>query len=171
MSIKRFNKFNCCIIAFIASRILRHTRVGLHLRAVGENPASADAAGINVSKYRYMGTIIGSAISALAGLYYFVEINVGLVEFGTVENYGWLAVALVIFTLWKTDLGIIGAFLFAFLFKLPEIYGLPSDELNMLFPSLPYLITIIVLVVTSIVDKKGAQAPANLGIAYFREER
>lgn len=159
------------IIAIAAAIILRHTRVGLNLRAVGENAASADAAGINVSKYRYLTTILGSGISALGGLYYFIEINIGLVQFETLDSYGWLAVALVIFTLWKTDLGVLGAILFAFLFKLPEIYGLPSSQLNMLFLYLPYLVTIVILVLISIFNKRAAQAPGNLGITYFREER
>ena len=159
------------VVAIVIAVILKRTRVGLSIRAVGENAASADAAGINVSKYRYLVTIIGGAISALAGLYYFIEINIGLVQFDTLDTYGWLAVALVIFTLWKTDLGIIGAFLFAFLFKLPSIYSLPSDQLNMLFPYLPYFVTIVILIMISIFDKKAAQAPGNLGVTYFREER
>ena len=163
--------FMSFIIAIVVALVLKHTRVGLFVRTVGENAGCADAAGINVSSYRYITTIIGSAISALGGLYYFVEINVGLVEFGNVDAYGWLAVALVIFTLWKTDLGIIGAILFAFLFKLPEIYGLPSPQLNMLFQYLPYFVTIVILVLISAFDKKAAQAPGNLGIPYFREER
>lgn len=159
------------IVAIAVAIILKKTRVGMFVRAVGENAGSADAAGINVSKYRYLTTIIGSAICSLAGLYYFVEINIGLVEFGLLDSYGWLAVALVIFTLWKTDLGVLGAILFAFLFKLPLIYSLPSPELNMLFSYLPYFVTIIILILISIFDKKAAQAPGNLGIAYFREER
>ena len=159
------------IISIIVAIVLKQTRFGLNIKAVGESPATADAAGINVGKTRYLSTMLGSAISALGGLYYFIEINVGLVEFGTVDAYGWLAVALVIFTLWKTDLGIAGAFLFAFLFKLPEIYSLPSAQLNMLFTYLPYFVTIVILVLISIFDKKGTQAPSNLGIPYFREER
>lgn len=163
--------FMSFIIAIAVAVVLKRTKVGLFVRAVGENAGCADAAGINVSAYRYVTTIIGSAISALGGLYYFVEMNVGLLEFGNVDAYGWLAVALVIFTLWKTDLGILGAILFAFLFKLPEIYGLPSPQLNMLFQYLPYFVTIIILVMISAFDKKAAQAPGNLGIPYFREER
>jgi len=159
------------IIAILVAVILKRTRIGLFIRSVGENAAASDSAGINVSLIRYVVTIIGGAISALAGLYYFVEINVGLVEFGNLDGYGWLAVALVIFTLWKTDLGIIGAILFAFLFKLPFIYSLPSAELNLLFTYLPYFATIVILVLISIFDKKAAQAPGDLGIAYFREER
>jgi len=163
--------FMSFIIAIAVAVVLKRTKVGLFVRAVGENAGCADAAGINVSAYRYVTTIIGSAISALGGLYYFVEMNVGLLEFGNVDAYGWLAVALVIFTLWKTDLGILGAILFAFLFKLPEIYGLPSPQLNMLFQYLPYFVTIIILIMISAFDKKAAQAPGNLGIPYFREER
>lgn len=159
------------IFAICIAIVMRKTRAGLIVETVGENAGCADAAGINVGKTRYLSTMLGSAISALGGLYYFIEINIGLVEFGTVDAYGWLAVALVIFTLWKTDLGILGAFLFAFLFKLPEIYSLPSAQLNMLFTYLPYFVTIVILVMISIFDKKGTQAPSNLGIPYFREER
>ena len=162
------------IVAIATAVILKRTRVGLFVRAVGENAASSDAAGINVSKYRYLTTIIGSAISALGGLYFFLEVNAGLVQTnGTLDGYGWLAVALVIFTLWKTDLGVLGAFLFAFLFKLPSVVTLPPDmnHYKILITYIPYLATIIILILTSIINKRAAQAPGNLGIAYFREER
>lgn len=161
-------------IAIATAIILKKTRIGLFTRAVGENAASADATGISVSKYRYVATIIGCCISALGGLYFFLEVNRGLVQSnGTLDGYGWLAVALVIFTLWKTDLGILGAFVFALLFKLPTVIKLPDSlsSYKILITYIPYLATIIILIITSIFDKKSAQAPGDLGVTYFREER
>lgn len=158
-------------IAIAVAIFLKKSRVGLSLRAVGENAASADAAGISVGKYRYLATIIGCAIASLGGLYYFVEMKIGLMEFNELDGFGWLAVALVIFTLWRTDLGILGAFLFAFMYKLPNVYTLSNAALNILFQYLPYFVTILILVVLSIFDKKGSKAPGDLGISYFREDR
>lgn len=159
------------VIGIVTAIILKKTRVGLSLRAVGENAASADAAGISVSKYRYLATIVGCGIASLGGLYYLLEMKIGLMEFSELDSFGWLAVALVIFTLWKTDLGILGAILFAFLFKLPSVYNLSNSALNILFSYLPYLVTVVILVIISLFDKVGSQAPGNLGISYFREDR
>lgn len=161
-------------VALGVAAFLRWTRIGLFIRSVGESASSSDAAGIDVSKYRYIVTIIGSAITALGGLYFFLEVNCGLVQInGTLDGYGWLAVALVIFTLWKTDLGIVGAIVFALLFKLSSVIELPADmgHYKILMQYVPYLATILILIITSIIDKKSGRAPADLGIAYFREER
>lgn len=159
------------VIGIVAAIILKKTRVGLSLRAVGENAASADAAGISISKYRYLATIIGCAIASLGGLYYLLEMKIGLMEFNELDGFGWLAVALVIFTLWKTDIGVLGAMLFAFLYKLPAVYKISNNALNILFSYLPYLVTIVILVIISLFDKIGSQAPHDLGISYFREDR
>ena len=179
-------------IALIASYIIKRTRTGLHLRPVGENPATADAAGINVTRYKYMATCIGAGISGLGGLYYTMDYIKGTwASEGTIEALGWLAVALVIFAVWRSLNAIWGSYLFGFLTWLymyvPEIrlmlieaLGLEDNALQLLnltrssqelFKMLPYLATILVLVFVSLRKKRENQPPAALGLAYFREER
>lgn len=156
------------IVAVCAAIVLRKTRVGLYLRAVGENPATSDAAGINVNKYKYCAIIIGSAIAGLGGAFYLMDYGCGTWEnSNTIQAMGWLAIALVIFTLWKPDLSIIGSIVFGALY----IEATRLRTILYLLDAIPYLITIIVLVLTSVFDSKENQPPASLGLAYFREER
>ncbi|MEG1633244.1 MAG: ABC transporter permease [Oscillospiraceae bacterium] len=160
------------ILALLASRILNHTRVGLNLRAVGENPATADAAGISVTKYKYLATCIGSGITGLGGLYYVMDYTSGTWSSdGGIERLGWLAVALVIFARWKPTHAIWGAYLFGVLFWMfLYIPGLTRSSQE-LFKMLPYLVTIAVLVIVSLKKSRENEPPASLGLAYFREER
>lgn len=159
-------------LAVIAALILRHTRTGLSLRAVGENPATADAAGVNVTAYRYITTIIGSAIVGLGGLFYIMDYIGGSWQYA-IEGFAWIAVALVIFTLWQPDLGILGAFIFGALYIMPNYITVPTKAsyVKKLIAMAPYVMTIIVLIATSIVGSKKTQPPASLGVNYFREER
>lgn len=158
------------IIAIVVQIVLSKTRVGLSLRAVGENPATADAAGINVTKYRYLATSIGCGISGLGGLFCIMDYMGGSWEY-MLEGLGWLSVALVIFTLWKPALSIAGSIVFACLYKAGSyISGISLAQME-LFKMLPYIVTIIVLIVTSIFDSKNAQPPQSLGLNYFREDR
>lgn len=159
------------IIAFVAAWVLKKTRVGLHLRAVGENPATADAAGINVIKYKYLATCIGGAIAGLGGFYFIMDYTGGSWTNGGFGDRGWLAIALVIFALWKPNLGILGSIIFGGLYiAYAYISGL-SRSASAIFNMLPYVVTIIVLIITSIRSKKENQPPQSLGLAYFREER
>lgn len=159
------------IIAFVAAWVLKKTRVGLHLRAVGENPATADAAGINVIKYKYIATCIGGAIAGLGGFYFIMDYTGGSWTNGGFGDRGWLAIALVIFALWKPNLGILGSIIFGGLYiAYAYISGL-SRSASAIFNMLPYVVTIIVLIITSIRSKKENQPPQSLGLAYFREER
>lgn len=160
------------LIAIVASYFLNKTKTGLHLRAVGEMPATADAAGINVSKYKYLFVVIGSSISGLGGLYYVMDRGSGTIfAEAAIDSFGWLAVALVIATMWKPVVAIFGSILFGGLFILDAVLDIPSMIFLKVFPILPYLITVIVLVITSVMDKKENQPPASLGINYYREER
>ena len=159
------------IIAFLSAWILKKTRVGLHLRAVGENPATADAAGINVTKYKYIATIVGGAIAGLGGLYFILDYTGGSWTNGGFGDRGWLAIALVIFALWKPNLGIIGSFVFGGLYIAYSYISGLSRSAVAIFNMLPYLVTIFVLILTSIRNKKENQPPQSLGQAYFREER
>lgn len=156
-------------IALIASYVLGRTRVGLHLRAVGESPATADAAGINVTAYRYGATCVGCAIAALGGFFAVMDYLCGSWSY-SIDAFGWLAIALVIFTMWKPWLSIIGSILFGVLYTLSSKLSVPIT-VQPLFEIVPYLVTIIVLVITSIRNKRENQAPAALGLSYFREDR
>ena len=157
------------IIAVSTTYVLNRTRVGLHLRAVGENPATADAAGINVSRYRYVATCVGCGIAGLGGLSFIMDYLNGNWEY-CVDAIGWLAIALVIFTVWKPNLAIIGSIVFGALYVASSYIVGVSFAGKELFKMLPYIVTILVLVVTSMRSKKH-QPPAALGLPYFREER
>lgn len=159
------------IIAIIAQWILKKTRVGLNLRAVGESPATADAAGINVAKYKYLATCIGGAIAGLGGLYFVMDYTMGAWTNNGFGDRGWLAIAIVIFALWKPRSAIFSSYVFGGLYiACVYIPGL-SGGLKELIKMLPYVVTIIVLVITSMRNKKENQPPASLGLSYFREER
>ncbi len=159
-------------VALIASYVLKHTRVGLHLRAVGENPATADAAGINITRYKYVATCVGSMIAGLGGLYYVMDYACGVWSNDAFGDRGWLAIALVIFTIWRPNVCIIASMLFGGLYILhlfiPTGMNLSVKEL---YKMLPFLVTIIVLIITSMRNKRENQPPESLGQAYFREER
>ena len=158
-------------IAVLSAFVLNKTRVGLNLRSVGENTATADAAGINVIRYRYVATCIGSAIAGLGGLQYVMSYASGVWSNNAFGDRGWMAIALVIFALWKPSFAIVGSFLFGALCNANNyIQGL-GTETQELFKMLPYVVTIIVLVITSMRKKREHQPPANLGLNYFREER
>ncbi len=166
-----FLVYAAIIIALISSHILNRTRVGLHLRAVGENPETADAAGINVTAYKYISTCIGSAIAGLGGLYYVMDYANGVWSNNGFGDRGWLSIALVIFSVWRPSISILGSILFGFLYVIPTYIPDISVSAKKLFEMLPYVVTIIVLVITSMRNKKEHQPPAALGLPYFREER
>ena len=158
------------IIAVVAQIVLSKTRTGLNLRAVGENPATADAAGIDVTKYKYVSTCVGCGISGLGGLFCVMDYMGGNWEY-VLEGFGWLSIALVIFTLWKPALSIPGSIIFAGLYIASSyIKGISFAQIE-LIKLLPYVVTILVLVITSMINKREAQPPAALGMSYFREER
>ncbi len=168
--------FMAVAVAIIASIVLYRTKVGLNLRAVGENSATADAAGINVTRYKYLATIIGSGIAGLGGLYYIIDYMVSPEAYLSLEAFGWLSIALVIFVLWRPHMTIPGSFIFGILFSCSSfIATIPGITITMaakpLLKMLPYIFTIIVLIISSIRNKRENQPPASLGINYFREER
>lgn len=160
------------IIAVVVFIIIKKTRIGLNLRAVGENPGTSDASGVNVIGYKYVATIVGSLISGLGGLYYLFDYNTGSMEY-SLESLGWIAVALVIFSIWNTGLAVFGSFIFAFFYQLPIPLSniIKNEAINPLVSTLPYLITILVLITISIFNKKETQPPSALGLTYFREDR
>ncbi len=165
-----FMVYLAIILAVVASWFLKKTRRGLHLRAVGENPATADAAGINVAKNKYYATCIGGMIAGLGGLYYVMDYTNGVWSNNGFGDRGWLAIALVIFSMWKPNLGIIGSYLFGALYILFNYLSV-NIAMMPIIQMLPYLVTIIVLIITSMRNKKENQPPASLGLSYFREDR
>ncbi|KAF5078682.1 Branched-chain amino acid transport system / permease component [anaerobic digester metagenome] len=167
-----FMVYLAIILAILMSLFLNRTRKGLNLRSVGENPATADAAGINVTRYKYLATCMGAGISGLGGLYYTMDYIKGTwANDGTIESLGWLAVALVIFATWRSLNSIWGSYLFGLLFWVYLVIPNLGRRDIELYKMLPYLVTIAVLIFTSMRKRRENQPPASLGLPYFREER
>ena len=167
-----FLAYAAVIIAILASWFLNRTKNGLQLRAVGESPATADAAGINVIRYKYFATVTGSVISGLGGLYYVMDYACGVWTNNAFGDRGWLAIALVIFTIWRPTLSIFASIVFGGLYIL-NVYIPTGTNLAIkeIYKMAPYIVTIVVLVISSMRNKRENQPPASLGLPYFREER
>lgn len=170
-------------IAVLMWWYLKHTSLGLRLRAIGENPASADSVGINVKLMKYIHICLGCGIMGIGGYYMGLNMSGSFNSSCWINGYGWIAVALVIFANWNPSLAILGTFVFGFFNTLrvsgsslamafPEVLGWLANIPTQLYQALPFIITAIVLVVTSIRNKRGSSGlPAALGLNYFREER
>ena len=161
-------------IAIAAAIIIKRTKLGLRLRAIGENPAAADAVGIKVNRYKYLAILIGSGIAGLGGMYFNMTVTGGYYDsYFAIEALGWLAVALVIFTLWRPNIAVIGSILFAALYVLPDKLNIAVDmnHLKEAIKIVPYIVTVLVLLIISITGGKQTQPPESLGVNYFREER
>ena len=157
------------------SAVLMHlyftrTRSGLYLRAVGESPATSDAAGINTTRYKYLATIIGGGISAIGGMVYIVTTAGCVWNHEGLSGVGWLAVALVIFCIWRPLNAIWGSVIFGAMMIMYLRVSLPFMP-QQLYKILPYVVTVIVLIFTSMRNSRDKQPPASLGVNYFREER
>ena len=160
------------IIAIVLAFYLNKTKSGLNLQAIGHNPGAADAAGIKVTQYKYASILLGGGICGIGGAYCAMIINGGVWVSNNVGGLGWIAVALVIFANWKPVNAIGGSFVFGALrilkYYVPKsIFPLP----NAFYDMMPFLITALILVITSMRKKRNLSLPANLGNNYFREER
>lgn len=146
--------------------VLFKTRTGLNIRTVGENPAAADSAGVNVFRIRYLCVILGGALAGLGGAFFSVAWMGYWLE-GMTAGWGWLAIALTIFSLWNPMGGLFGSLLFggvyAFQFELQGL-GFPVHILGML----PYLVTLIALVCLLLFYRRLG-APSALLEPYTRE--
>ena len=160
------------MLAIAAGWYLNHTAQGLNLRAVGENPAAADAAGVNVSAYKYVHILLGGGICGLGGAYNALVTCGGNWTYNCVGGLGWIAVALVIFAAWSPYKALLGSLVFGALSVLKiyiptSVINIPSaffsmlpcpghlrDPGNLLHPHAP-----------------GKSAAARLRCNYFREER
>jgi simple sugar transport system permease protein len=162
------------LVALIAFYLAR-TRPGLNVRAVGEDPGAADAMGISVTRYRYAHVLAGGALAGVGGACYSLAITPGWTDGDSlVGGAGWIAIALVIFSFWRPEPCLVGAYLFGGLSGgLPSTlqahgYTITPEFLN----ALPYLMTILVLVLVSTgLARRRLGAPAALGVPYVREER
>jgi simple sugar transport system permease protein len=167
-----FMTYVAIAIAIITSYVLKRTRTGLELRAVGENPATADAAGININRYKYFSICIGCMIAGIGGLYYVLDYASGVWSNDAFGDRGWLAIALVIFSIWRPNWAIWESMLFGGLYILylyiPTGANFAIKEVYKMFP---YIVTIIVLIAISIKNKHENQPPEALGLPYFREDR
>jgi ABC-type uncharacterized transport system permease subunit len=160
------------ILAICMWFILYKTKVGVHLRAVGENAKAADAMGVNVYATRYFWTFFGGLLAGAGGAY----LTIGYAPFwldAITAGRGWIAVALVIFAMWDPLNAIFGAYLFgsidALQFQLQAAgTTIPSSLLTMQ----PYLLTFIVIVIASVIVRvRHIGVPKELGIPYSREEK
>ena len=170
------------VIAFVMWWYLNRTTPGLRLRSVGENPGAADSVGINVKRCKYLHIMLGCGIMGIGGYYMGLNMSGSFSSSCWINGYGWIAVALVIFANWNPAMAILGTVVFGFFNTLrvsgtslaaafPGALGWMADIPTQLYQALPFVITAIVLVVTSMQDKKGSGQPASLGLNYFREER
>lgn len=161
---------------------LNHTTPGLRLRAVGENPGAADSVGININRVKYLHICVGCGIMGIGGYYMALNMSGSFSSSCWINGYGWIAVALVIFADWSPALAILGTFIFGFFNTLqvsggslalafPSALGWLSKIPTQLYQALPFIITAIVLVASSIRKKKNSGLPAALGTNYFREDR
>ena len=160
------------VLAIAAGWYLNHTAQGLNLRAVGENPAAADAAGVNVSAYKYVHILLGGGICGLGGAYIALVTCGGNWTYNCVGGLGWIAVALVIFAAWSPYKALLGSLVFGALSVL-KIY-IPTSVINIpsaFFSMLPFLVTCVILVISSIRMRRENQQPHACGVNYFREER
>ncbi len=170
------------IISIGAWIYIMKTKKGLRVRAVGENPAAADACGVNIILNKYLNIILGGGICGLGGLYLALVTNGGAWNDGWINGMGWISVALVIFANWSPIKAIAGAFFFGMLNTLQPWKGTLADEFksvlgwlnvipNEFYQMLPFLITAIVIIISSTSKTNKSAEPASLGLNYFREER
>ena len=159
------------IVTFWTLIYFYKTRWGLNLRSIGESAASADASGINIDKYKYIHTIIGGALAGLGGAYLSL-VTIPVWQEGVTGGRGWIAVALVIFASWKPIKAMFGALLFGGLDIIGfRLQGMGIHVSQYLIDMLPYLTTIVVLIISTRKNKPEVMPPADLSIPYFREER
>ena len=170
------------VIAIAMWWYLNRTASGLRLRAVGENPAAADSVGVNVKRCKYIHICVGCGIMGVGGYYMGLNMSGSFSSSCWINGYGWIAVALVIFANWNPALAILGTFVFGFFNTLrvsggglaaafPGALGWLAGIPSQLYQALPFIITALVLVGSSMKKNGGSGAPAALGLNYFREER
>ena len=171
------------LIAIFMWLYFKKTVPGLKLRSIGENPAAADSLGVNVTLYKYVHTIIGSGIMGIGGLY--MGLNLGGTFEGSncwINGYGWISIALVIFANWSPAKALLGTFIFGFFntlrvqnaalaYAFPNSMGWLTNIPSHFFSALPFIITLIVLITSSLTSKGKSGEPQAIGRNYYREDR
>jgi len=160
------------VLCVAAGFYLNHTRQGLNLRAVGENVSAADAMGVRVTFYKYVHIGVGGGMCGLGGAYVSLVTCGGTWTYNCINGLGWIAVALVIFAAWSPYRVLYGSLAFGALSVL-RLY-IPGTVISIppsIFAMVPFLATIVVLVITSIRLRREKMQPRGCGINYFREER
>ncbi len=170
------------VIALLVWFYMSRTKAGLKMRAIGENPAAADASGVNVDLVKYINITVGGGICGLGGLYLALVTNGGAWNESWINGMGWISVALVIFANWSPLLAIAGGFFFGMLNTLqawkgnlatdfPKLLGWLTAIPNEFYQMLPFAITAVVLVVAGARKSSRSAEPSAIGVNYFREER
>lgn len=157
------------LLAIAAWFVLEHTLLGIRIRSAGENPRATEAQGVNVSRIRYLAVVVGGGFAGLAGAHLSLAYSRSWIE-GMTAGRGWIVIALTIFALWNPLRAIVGAFLFGGIFVLQYILqplGIAPNFLAML----PYLATLLVLLLVGLRDRRRLNAPAMLAEPYRREDR
>jgi simple sugar transport system permease protein len=157
------------ILAVFAWFVLQYTRVGIMIRSTGENPRATETQGVNVTRIRYLCVLVGGAFSAMAGAHLSTSYSKSWIE-GMTAGRGWIVIALTIFALWNPARAMVGAFLFGGIFVLQYLLqplGIPPNFLAMM----PYLATLLVLLMGGLRDARKLNAPAMLAEPYRRGER
>lgn len=159
------------LVCIVAAVYLYKTRMGMNLKALGENTAAADASGININRYKYAHILAGGALCGLGGAYLSL-VRIPIWQEDVVNGRGWIAVALVIFVAWNPVKGFFGGVLFGGL----SIIGLKFQAMGLgisqyLVDMIPYIATILIVIFSTHKRKKESQPPGDLGNNYFREER
>jgi simple sugar transport system permease protein len=165
-----FMVYLALVLAGALAWFLSRARKGLNLRAVGESPAAADAAGINVTRYKYMATCIGGGVCGLGGVYIAMVRTSGTWVHNCVGGRGWIAVALVIFAAWSPLRAVWGALLFGGLSVLRLYLPIPGVP-TQVYDAIPFAATVLVLIFTGIRQSKERGQPKSCGLNYYREER
>lgn len=151
--------------------LLFRTSYGLRIRAVGENPAAADVAGLSVSRIRYICTVFGGMMAGLGGAYLSLAYAPTWIENMTAGR-GWIAVALVIFAMWNPLWAVFGSYLFGGVLALGFRLQTMGVQVSSFFlHMLPYILTIIVMCLVIYTQRERNLAPGALGVPYYREER
>ena len=157
------------VLAFASWFFLERTRLGIQIRSTGENPKATETQGVNVTRLRYLSVIIGGGFSGLAGAHLSISYSKSWIE-GMTAGRGWIAIALTIFALWNPGRAIWAAFLFGGFFVVQYLLqplGISPNFLAML----PYIATLLILLLISLKDPKKLNAPAMLAEPYKRGER
>ena len=156
--------------------LLFRTRHGLNLRAVGENPAAADAVGVNVTGIRFTYAVVGAALSGAGGAHLVLGYTQNW-SIGVVSGAGWVSLAVVIFAAWRPFLVVVGALLFGAMTSLGFVAQAQGRDVNpYVLAMLPYLVTLALILISAGLAGFGRRvrasaAPASLAVPYFREDR